>query len=213
MSAAKRFKNNFALAATLSILALSLAGPARAFEVAPFFGQNFGGSFVDANTGDSFDVADSNAFGLIFDFDTEPDKQIEILLSRQNSYLSTGDPLFTPNPLFDLTIDYYQLGGLYMIPADELPEQVRPFVSGAFGLTRMVPKQTGLSAENRLSVSLGTGAKIFFNKSLGIRFDLRGIYTALNSDTAIFCSGGCTIKINSSGFFQTELSAALMMRF
>ena len=210
MNAARRFENNFALAVTLSMLALSLAGPAQAFEIAPFFGQNFGGSFVDANTGDSFEVADANAFGVIFDFDTEPDKQIEILLSRQNSYLSTSDPLFTPNPLFDLTIDYYQLGGLYMIPDYD---RVRPFVSGAFGLTRMVPKRTDLSTENRLSLSIGTGAKIFFNKSLGLRFDLRGIYTALNSDTAIFCSGGCTIKVNSSGFFQTELSAALMMRF
>ncbi len=194
----------------LSMLALSLAGPAQAFEVAPFIGQSYGGSFVDANTGDRFEVADSNAYGLILDFDTEPDKQIEILLSRQNSYLSTNDPLFTPNPLFDLTIDYYQLGGLYMIPDYD---RVRPFVSGAFGLTRMVPKRTDLSTENRLSLSIGTGAKIFFNKSLGLRFDLRGIYTALNSDTAIFCSGGCTIKVNSSGFFQTELSAALMMRF
>ena len=210
MNVARRFEINFALAVTLSLLALSLARPAQAFEVAPFIGQNFGGSFVDANTGDSFEVADSNAFGLILDFDTEPDKQIEILLSRQNSYLSTNDPLFTPNPLFDLTIDYYQLGGLYMIPDYD---RVRPFVSGAFGLTRMVPKGTGLTTENRLSITLGTGAKIYFNKSVGLRFDLRGIYTALNSDTAIFCSGGCTIKVNSSGFFQTELSAALMMRF
>jgi hypothetical protein len=201
------------MALALSLLALSLAVPAQALEVAPFIGQSFGGSFVDANTGDSFEVADSNAYGLILDFDTEPDKQIEILLSRQNSYLSTNDPLFTPNPLFDLTIDYYQLGGLYMIPADEFPEHVRPFVSGAFGLTRMVPKRTDLTTENRFSISLGGGAKIYFTKSVGLRFDVRGIYTALNSNSEIFCSGGCTIKVNSSGFVQTEVSAALMMRF
>ena len=117
----KIFATNLrSMALALSLLALSLAEPAQALEVAPFIGQSFGGGFVDANTGDSFAVADSNAYGLILDFDTEPDKQIEILLSRQNSYLSTNDPLFTPNPLFDLTIDYYQLGGLYMIPTDEL---------------------------------------------------------------------------------------------
>jgi hypothetical protein len=201
------------MALALPLLALSLAGPAQAVEVAPFIGQSFGGSFVDANTGDSFKVADSNAYGLILDFDTEPDKQIEILLSRQNSYLSTNDPLFTPNPLFDLTIDYYQIGGLYMFPSDELPEYVRPFVSGAFGLTRMAPKRADLSTENRFSISLGGGAKIFFTKSVGLRFDVRGIYTALNSNSEIFCSGGCTIKVNSSGFVQTEVSAALMMRF
>ena len=92
-------------------------------------------------------------------------------------------------------------------------DRVRPFVSGTFGLTRMEPKRADLTTENRLSLSLGAGAKIFFTKNLGLRFDVRGIYTALNADTAIFCSGGCAIKVNSSGFVQTELSAALMMRF
>jgi hypothetical protein len=191
-------------------LALSLPTMVQAVEVTPFAGQRYGGSFADANTGASFEVADANAFGLVFDFDTEPDKQIEILLSRQNTSLSTNDPLFTGNPLFDLTIDYYHLGGLYMLPDYD---KVRPFVSGTFGITRMDPKRADLTTETRMSLSLGAGAKIFFTKNLGLRFDVRGIYTALNADTAIFCSGGCAIKVNSSGFLQTELTAALMMRF
>ena len=194
----------------LALVALCHAGPVRSDEIAPFIGQRYGGSFVDAITGANFDVADDTAFGLVLDFDTEPDKQIEVLLSRQNTYLSTGDPLFTGNPLFDLAIDYYHVGGLYMLPDFD---RVRPFVSATIGLTRMAPKRADLTTENRLSLSIGTGAKIFFNKNLGLRFDLRGIYTALNSDTAIFCSGGCSIKVVSSGFVQTEISAALMMRF
>jgi hypothetical protein len=199
-----------ALQPLLIALALSLPAMAQAVEVTPFIGQRYGGSFADANTGASFEVADANAFGLVFDFDTEPDKQIEILLSRQNTSLSTNDPLFTGNPLFDLTIDYYHLGGLYMLPDYD---KVRPFVSGTFGITRMEPKRADLTTETRMSLSLGAGAKIFFTKNLGLRFDVRGIYTALNADTAIFCSGGCAIKVNSSGFLQTELTAALMMRF
>ena len=199
-----------ALRPLLIALALSLPAMVQAVEVTPFAGQRYGGSFVDANTGATFQVADANAFGLVFDFDTEPDKQIEVLLSRQNTYLSSNDPLFTGNPLFDLTIDYYHIGGLYMLPDYD---RVRPFVSGTFGLTRMEPKRADLTTETRLSLSLGAGAKIFFTKNLGLRFDVRGIYTALNADTAIFCSGGCAIKVNSSGFVQTELTAALMMRF
>jgi len=198
------------LVIAISMLALSLPTMVQAVEVTPFAGQRYGGSFVDANTAATFQVADANAFGLVFDFDTEPDKQIEILLSRQNTYLSSNDPLFTGNPLFDLTIDYYHIGGLYMLPDFD---KVRPFVSGTFGLTRMDPKRADLTTETRLSLSLGAGAKIFFTKNLGLRFDVRGIYTALNADTAIFCSGGCAIKVNSSGFVQTELTAALMMRF
>jgi hypothetical protein len=77
----------------------------------------------------------------------------------------------------------------------------------------MTPNRSDLTTENRLSLSLGAGAKIFFTSNLGLRFDVRGIYTAMNSDSAVFCSGGCTIKVTSSGFVQTEIGAALMMRF
>jgi hypothetical protein len=201
--------------ALASIPGVSSAAPAASatqavgVEVTPFAGHRYGGSFVDANTGASFEVADANAFGLVLDFDSEPDKQIEVFLSRQNTHLSTTGT-FTGNPLFDLTIDYYHIGGLYMLPDFD---RVRPFVSGTFGLTRMAPKRADLSTENRFSISLGGGAKIFFSRNLGLRFDVRGIYTAMNSDSAVFCSGGCTIKVNSSGFVQTEISAALMMRF
>ena len=149
---------------------------------------------------------------MLIDFDTEPDKQIEVFLSRQNTHLSTTGT-FTGNPLFDLTIDYYHIGGIYMFPVFPNDDRVRPFVSGTFGLTRMAPNRPDLTTENYLSLSLGAGAKIFFTKSLGLRFDLRGIYTAINSDSAVFCSGGCTIKVNSNGFVQTEIGAALLMRF
>jgi hypothetical protein len=190
----------------------AVSSASQMIEIAPFTGQRYGGNFSDIYTPAEFEVADAHAYGLVLDFDSEPDKQIEIYLSRQNTHLATRG-LYTGSPLFDLTIDYYHIGGLYMFPTDELPAAIRPFVSGSFGLTRMVPKRSDLTTENRLSVSLGGGAKYFFSKAVGLRFDVRGIYTAVNSDTAVFCSGGCTIWFNSNGFLQTEVSAVLMMRF
>lgn len=201
------------ISAIILVFALmpAASSAAQMVEIAPFTGHRYGGSFVDTTTSTEFKVGDTAAYGLVLDFDTEEaDKQIEVYLSRQNTYLSTNDSLFTPNPLFDLTIAYYHIGGLYMLPDFD---RVRPFVSGSFGLTRMAPNRSDLSTENRLSIALGGGAKYFFSKALGVRFDLRGIYTAINSDSAVFCSGGCTIKVNSNGFVQTEVSAALMMRF
>jgi len=198
------------LVLALAFSSLSHTLPVQAVEIAPFIGHRFGGSFEDSTNAIGFEVADAASYGLLIDFDLEPNKQIEVYMSRQNTQLSTNDPLFTPNPLFDLTIDYYHIGGLYMLPEGD---RVRPFVMGSFGLTRMTPKPAGLSAENRFSLSLGGGAKIFFTKNLGMRFDVRGIYTALDSSSEVFCSGGCTIKLTSSGFVQTDISAALMMRF
>lgn len=202
------------IAAIILAFALTPAdsSAAQMIEVAPFAGQRYGGSFEDTNTASQFEVGDTKSFGLLLDFDTEPDKQIEVFLSRQATHLATTGP-FTGNPLFDLTIDYYHIGGLYMLPMLPESERVRPFVSGTIGLTRMAPNRSDLTTENRLSLSLGGGAKFFLTRSLGLRFDVRGIYTMLNSDSAVFCSGGCTIKVRSNGFVQTEVGAALMMRF
>jgi hypothetical protein len=201
-------KNIAALILLFALFAAALSD-ARAVEIAPFTGHRYGGGFEDTNTLSGFELADAASFGLLLDFDSEPDKQIEVFLSRQDTQLTTSGT-FTGNPLFDLTIDYYHIGGLYLLPADGL---MHPFVSGTIGLTRMVPKRSDLTTENRLSLSLGGGAKFFLSKSVGLRLDVRGIYTALNADTAVFCSGGCTIKVRSNGFVQTEVGAALMMRF
>lgn len=197
------------LVVALLMLAMLLPAQVQAVEVTPFVGERYGGGFEDSNTGANFEIADAKAFGLALDFDLEPDKQIEVFLSRENTKLTTSGT-FMGNPLFDLTIDYYHIGGLYMFPE---VDRIRPFVSGTLGLTSMAPHRVDLTTENRLSLSLGGGAKIPLSKQLGLRFDARGIYTMLNSDSAVLCSGGCTIKVKGNGFVQTEVSAALMIRF
>lgn len=199
------------LAALILLFALvpTAVSDARAVEVAPFAGHRYGGSFEDANTLSGFELADATSFGLLLDFDLEPDQQIEVFLSRQDTQLTTSGT-FTGNPLFDLSIDYYHIGGLYLLPADG---PMHPFVSGTIGLTSMAPKRADLTTENRLSLSLGGGAKFFFSGNVGVRFDVRAIYTMLNADTSVFCSGGCTIMVRSNGFVQIETGAALLMRF
>lgn len=201
--------NNIAALILLLALVPAVSSDARAVEVAPFIGHRYGGSFQDANTLSGFELADANSFGLLLDFDTEPDRQIEVFLSRQDTQLTTAGT-FTGNPLFDLSIDYYHIGGLYLLPAEG---PMHPFVSGTMGLTRMVPKRADLTTENRLSLSLGGGAKFYFSRSVGVRFDVRAIYTMLNADTAVFCSGGCTVMVRGNGFVQMEAGAALLMRF
>jgi len=149
------------------------------------------------------------AAGLV-DVDLDPDRQIEFYLSRQSTTLS-ADGLFTGNPLFDLSVEYYHVGGLYLIEVQS--ERVRPFVSGTLGLTRMNPQGDGLDTETWFSLAFGGGAKFFVTKRLAVRLDARGIFTAVNSNGAVFCSGGCTISIQSSGFMQAELGAGLVFRF
>lgn len=187
----------------------TLTTPARADEVSLFAGQRFGGNFEDAVSGERFRSSDGAAYAALMDFDLDHDRQVELYLSRQDTHLATGTT-FIDNNLLDLTIDYFHIGGIYLLPDFE---RVRPFVSATMGLTRMTPHRDGLSTENRLSLSAGAGMKIPLGNQAGLRFDVRGIYTAIDASSAIFCSGGCTMAISSNGFVQTEVGMGLTVRY
>jgi hypothetical protein len=190
----------------------SLPGAAAAeagIEITPFGGFRFGGSFEDANTGDTIAIDEAGSYGLILDFDLEPSKQIEVYLSRQSTKLSSGGTV-TGNPKFDLTVDYYHIGGLVLLEGD----RVRPFVSGTFGLTRMDPQGADRTAEYYFSIALGGGAKVPLTDRLGLRFDARGIFTAVNTNSTIFCANsGCAIQVHGGGLLQGELTAGLTFKF
>ncbi len=199
---------SFIFIVTLLIM-LSTTEPVIAgVEITPSLGYRFGGGFEDANTGTNIHLDESAGYGLLLDFDIQPDKQIEVYLSRQRTTMSSGGP-FTGDPLFDVVVDYYHIGGLYLFAV----EGIRPFISGTLGLTRMDPQRANLRSKTRASVAIGGGAKFFLTENLGIRLDLRGIYTALNSNTSIFCVGGCAVQVRSSGFLQGELGAGLILLF
>ncbi|MGC2165543.1 MAG: hypothetical protein WA632_05970 [Gallionella sp.] len=190
--------------------AVLFAAPVDAVEFAPVYGHHYGGSFEDASNGDRFQVGDSPAYGILLDIDDAPGKQLELFLSHQHTHLSTTVGLFASGPRFDLTISYYHIGGLYMLPGYQL---VHPFVSGTVGVTSMDPQDANLVAEHHLSFSVGGGVKYFVSRNTGFRLDLRGIYTMLESESAIFCAGSCTVNVRGSGFVQTSISAAVMQRF
>ncbi|MBI5406400.1 MAG: outer membrane beta-barrel protein [Nitrospirae bacterium] len=200
--------NGFILTVTLLIALSAIESAVAGVEITPSIHYRFGGGFEDADTATNINLDESAGYGLVLDFDIQPDRQVEVYLSRQNTTMSSGGP-FTGNPLFDVSVDYYHIGGLYLFKG----ERFRPFISGTLGLTRMDPQRADLRSETRMSLALGGGAKFFFTESLGIRLDVRGIYTAINSDASIFCAGGCAVQVRSSGFFQGELGAGLILRF
>ena len=103
----------FILIVTL-LIALSATEPAVAdVEISPSINYRFGGGFEDANTDTSIHLDESQGYALVLDFDIQPAKQVEVYLSRQNTTMSSGGP-FTGNPLFDVSVDYYHIGGLYL---------------------------------------------------------------------------------------------------
>ncbi|MCH8498953.1 MAG: hypothetical protein LAT63_10770 [Marinobacter sp.] len=194
--------------------------PAFAFaqsgiELTPYIGYRFGSGFDirnnDTNQVQRLELRDSRSVGIAVNLDLpEAGKQTEFYFSRQETSAVAADTLLSPaSSQVDLVIYQAQFGGLYF-PGGMT---TGGFASGVIGVTRLEPRPSGLRTHHRASITLGGGYKQPLNRNLLLRFDLRGIYTALDSGGSIFCSGGCTARFESSGYFQAEASAGLAFRF
>ena len=186
-------------------LASALIAPPLAAEVslAPFAGFRMSSS-VDIETAGA-------SQGLVFNFDlAEPGEQGEIYFGRQSTSARLDNGLFAPGQdSIDLTIYQLQFGGLYF-PGGQ---NHGGFVSGVFGLTRLEPDDSRYETHHRAALSIGGGYQFFLTEQLRLRLDLRGVYTALNSGGSAFCSGGCELRFDSSGYLQVEAAAGLAIRF
>jgi hypothetical protein len=59
------------------------------------------------------------------------------------------------------------------------------------------------------------GAKLWVARNVGLRFEARGVFTLLDSNSKTFCTNGfCTIFYgNSQVISQGEVRAGLILRF
>jgi len=191
--------------AALLVLIPAAARAERGFEITPFAGFRFGGSFEDNTTGTDFKVGETGSFGLILGLRDTPETHYELFYSFQRTDLR-GSGTFGGAPLFDLDIHYLHLGGTYEFPGER---KVVPFISGGLGVTFLVPTGAGLDSSTNFSLSLGGGAKIPVTGKVGLRFEGRGYMTILPDSTEVFCvsSGGaaCAIRVTGDVLWQFEL--------
>jgi hypothetical protein len=209
-----------AWAFTLLGLALPATGADRApaterddfiprFEIAPWGGYRFGGSFdFDAGEADSsrFDVRDAGSFGVDLGIYRDAMSFYELLYGSQSSRLDTNGA--TPD-VPRLRTDYYQLGGTLLFPQ---PNDLVAWVSMTAGVTRFSPSGSlqgePLGPESDLSLSLGGGLRIPLNPHLSIVGGVRGYLTFIDPSSRIFCvsNGGatCVFQLSGSTYFQIE---------
>jgi opacity protein-like surface antigen len=182
-------------------------------EITPILGYRGGGEFVDEATNAKHTVVSSDMYGLIASWPYERGKTYELYYSHQSSDLnsinlstSSADTVNIP-----LTIDYLHIGGTAPISRDG--GDLKTFVSGGLGFTYMSPDFTGLESDLRASFSLGIGLKYPLANNIAFRLETRGLGTLFNSNSSIFCSGGCTLRVNGSVFFQAEIFAGIAIGF
>jgi opacity protein-like surface antigen len=204
----------FHLFVGILITGMAVTSPVWAadFEVTPFAGYTMGGDFQDAETGQSLSFNDTSSYGIMLDFRQagDSDSWIEVYLSRQQTKLKADQGLFVGNPLLDVDIEYYHLGGTY----GQSTGKIRPFVVGTFGATHMVPQGTGLNSETKFSLSLGGGVKLYLTEHVGLRLDARWFGTLFNGSGGVFCSNGaCLVTVQGDVLSQYTANAGIILAF
>lgn len=182
----------FALAVALAALASpAFAQSAYRFELTPQAQYRFGGTLASENNSlfsVDLDVNDSAAYGLTFDIPLSSNLQLELLASRQKTELRFDEGLFGGNfDVADIDITYLHAGILVQGGSRE----VSPFFVASAGATRLNPDVPGADTETRFSVSLGGGVKVFFTDNIGLRFEGRGFWTALDQTGRRSCDSRC----------------------
>ncbi len=164
--------------ATLLLLAVPAVATAQpTFELTPFWGYRLGAEFEDFDLHESFELDDERSWGLLLGYNLSRHVQIELLWSHQETVLFE-DVGFADLPLYALDVDYYHAGVSYAFGAG----QARPFLVATVGVTELDPQGVGFDSDVRFSVGLGGGVKLMFGEHFGLRFELRGFGTDINSD-------------------------------
>jgi hypothetical protein len=195
---------------TALILLLSLlASSATAVEITPLGGTQGGGVLTHIASGDTLQLQEAPTQGLILGWKLNREQEMELLYSRQQTRLQSNNPAIPQSDLFALDIHTLHLGGTVL---SETTHQLQGFLSGGLGITRYTPALSGANSETRASLSLGIGAKWMPVKNVGLRLEARGYGTLFNSNTSIFCSGGCTLSVSGDLLSQYALFAGVIIQ-
>ena len=150
------------------------------YELTPLVGYRWGGQISGEDNvffETDLEVNDSEIFGLIFEIPLSSNFQLELLANRQSTELGFDQGLFGGTfDVADITLDYYHVGFLMQTTDND----VVPFFVASAGITRLDPDIPGADSEERFSMSLGGGVKVFFNDHFGLRFEGRGYFTIID---------------------------------
>ncbi len=206
------------VASLLGAAGSSAAQPSRDNAFTVYAAYRDGGSFEDITTGSKLPIEASGAFAVSLDLGLDPraGTQLQIYVSRQKSDVdarqaSQPTPPSAPLPAkVPLTVTYAHIGGTAFL--DKKIGQ-GAYLAGGIGATLFEPDLNGLANELRPSISLALGYQLPLGERLALRFEARGYATLVNSNSALFCSGGCVISIKGETVTQGEVQLGLSFRY
>lgn len=201
-------------AALLAPVAARAQGAYR-FELTPQASYRWGGTISGDNNSlfnTDLKVDKGAGYGIALDLPLSRDFQLELLAHNQSTDLRFDQGLFGGDvALADIDITYYHVGILWQGGNG----QVSPYVVASAGVTRLAPDVPGASSEERFSMSLGGGVKVFFDEHVGLRFEGRGFFTAIdNYDSGCYgnyCCDSCYDYNYNDTLSQGQASLGLIL--
>ena len=180
---------------------------AQEYEITPYVGWRTSDTLEEEATGATIDLKETGSFGVIFSMQQKPDTYYDFLFSRQTTELESTNSLVNNT---SLRFDYYHIGGTVVYDHDQL----HPFVTGGLGATHISPATAAFSSETNFSLSIGGGLKFPMTHNVGLRLEVRGYGTVVDSEGSILCANGvCYAKFKGSLFMQFEANAGLSIAF
>lgn len=199
------------LLVTLSARAQDDSGPG--FELTPFGGYRFGGTFNVAESTDSYELQDGSSFGLILNWQHSGETKWEILYSKQRTEAEFVGAA-NNDPVVDVDLQALQLGGMYLFDGDA----VKPYLAATVGGTHFSARSSGSRSDTFFSGSIGGGVLIGTGSRFGLRLEARAYGTLARSNTNLFCRTGpdanvCAFRAEGDLISQVEAFAGVVFRF
>lgn len=185
------------------------ATAATAAEVSLLYGTQGGGNLEHVDTDSTLKMAEEPVRALIIGTPLNDYQELELLYSRQKTRLRDSSAV-ADESLSSLDIHYLHLGGTVV---SEPVVDWQGFLSGGLGFTHFSPLPSGVESETRASMSLGLGARWMPTRRVGLRLETRWYGTLFNSNTRIFCSGGCEMRVSGDLLSQYSVMGGVVFRF
>ncbi|MDO6387185.1 MULTISPECIES: outer membrane beta-barrel protein [unclassified Uliginosibacterium] len=203
------------LLAAMASLAVSAEELGERNALTVYGGYRVGGSFTEVDTGNSLKLQNSPAVSLAVDVGLDPQRQLQVFLSRQSSHVDFSqvaapktNTLGTTRLPFTAT--YLHLGGTYFFDG---PIGQGPYAVGGLGVAVLQLDGPGYGEEVLPSMNLGFGYQWLFARNLALRLEGRYYASLIDSSGSLFCSGGCVVSISGQSLGQGELLLGLSVPF
>jgi hypothetical protein len=204
------------------ISSLLTVGPTHAesliqsFEVTPFIGGRFGGTFEIQPDGAAevhASLKDAASYGVAAGVRFDDLSMIEISWTRARSGLRFDteiNPLNTS--LADVTLNQFHGDFTREFILEEV-KVLRPFLMASVGATHLATSNDGFT---RFSFGLGTGLKFFLNSKLGVRVQAQWVPIWVDPEVRGFAcvgGGGCIVVLSGKLTQQFEVNVGPVFRF